>query len=132
MRLKNDMSGFAELFNTVSSFYQQTEGRRVIIFEEKYPGEDVVSDYFVRYLLDAKNVVEYRIANDRNVFLSVLSLAIGPHYFIPGAFWDYENSQRFNLDASTEAIVHNLTLLDEFLHCGHVSEEKGDVRTRDR
>lgn len=116
MQLKNDMASFAELFNTISSFYQSVENRRIVIFEEKYPSKDIESGYFVRYLLDAKHVVEYRIANDRNIFLSVPSLAIGPHYFIPGIFWDYENSQRFNLDASTEAIVHNLKLLDEFLY----------------
>jgi hypothetical protein len=80
------------------------------------PGEDVEKGYFIRFLLDAKYVVEYRIGRDRNFFLSIPSLAIGPHYFPPCDFWDYANSQRFTLEASTEAIVHNLKILDEFLH----------------
>jgi len=109
------MSSFSELFNTISSYYENIDGRKIFIFEEQYPTEDLELGYFIRYLLNAKHVVEYRVKNDRGIFLSVLSLAIGPHYFIPGVFWDYENSQRFNLDASTEAIVHNLKLLDEFL-----------------
>jgi hypothetical protein len=123
VQLKSDMSGFAAMFNGVSSFYKSA-GRRIVIFDEKHPNGDVESGYFIRYLLDAKHVVEYRIANDRNVFLSVLSLAIGPHYFAPGAFWDYENSQRFNLDASTEAIEHNLRLLDEFLYGNGALEKR--------
>jgi hypothetical protein len=116
VQFKNDMSSYDALFNTVSSFYQAIPGRRVVIFETQFPGEDLGEDYFVRYLLDAKHAVEYRIERDRNFLLSVLSLAIGPHYFPPCDFWDYENSQRFKLEASTEAVVHNLTVLDEFLH----------------
>jgi hypothetical protein len=115
VQLRNEMSSFYELFNTVASFYQKSEGRDIVIFEEKYPSEDMDLGYFIRFLLDRKHVVEYRIANDRNIFLSILSLGIGPHYFASVDFWDYENSQRFSLDASTEAIVHNLKLLDEFL-----------------
>jgi hypothetical protein len=114
VQLKNEMDSFDLLFNTVSSFYQKCERRRFLIFEKKYPNEDIESGYFVRYLLDAKHVVEYRITSDRNFFISIPSLAIGPHYFAPMEFWDYQNSERFSLEASTEAIVHNLTLLDEF------------------
>jgi hypothetical protein len=115
MQLKNDMNSFDVLFNTITLFYNRDKGRRVLIFETKVPGEDIDAGYFVRYLLDSKHVVECRIANDRRKFLSIISLVIGPHYFTPADFWDYENSQRFSLDASTEAIEHNLTLLDEFL-----------------
>lgn len=115
MQLRNEMDSFDILFNTVTLFYSRDKGRRVLIFETKVPDEDIDAGYFVRYLLDSKHVVEYRIANDRHIFLSILSLAIGPHYFTPADFWDYENSQRFSLEASTEAIERNLKLLDEFL-----------------
>jgi hypothetical protein len=118
VQLKNDITSFDSLFNAVSYFYRGDESRIILIFEEKYPDKDTDSEYFVRFLLDRKHVVEYRITNDRGLFLSILSLAIGPHYFPPTDFWDYENSQRFNLEASTEAIVHNLKLLDEFLARG--------------
>jgi hypothetical protein len=109
------MASFEGLFNTVTSFYRENGGRKIIVFEEQYPSENLDSGYFVRYLLDRRHVVEYRITNDRDLFLSILSLAIGPHYFPPMDFWDYENSQRFSLEASTEAILYNLKLLDEFL-----------------
>lgn len=109
------MNDFEILYNTITLFYNRDKGRRVVIFETKFPDENIEAGYFVRYLLDSKTVIEYRIARDRCTFLSILSLAIGPHYFTPGDFWDYENSQRFSLEASTDAIEQNLRLLDEFL-----------------
>lgn len=114
MQLKNNASSAEALFNSVSTFYFDG-GRKCVIFENTLPNESVETDYFVRFLLDRKYVVEYRIASDRGRFLSVVSLAIGPEYFSPGDFWDYENAQRFDLEASTDAIPYNLKLLDEFL-----------------
>jgi hypothetical protein len=49
-----------------------------------------------------------------------VSLAIGPHYFAPADFWSYENSKRFKIEASTEAIEHNLKLLDEFFGAANI------------
>lgn len=115
MLLNNDLAGFSELFNTVTSFYTDFGARRFLIFENQMPSEDSDEGYFVRYLLDRRHVCEYRVAHDRGCFLSILSLAIGPHYFPPEDFWSYDNSQRFRLEASTEAVLHNLGLLDEFL-----------------
>lgn len=116
MQLKNEITDFNVLFNTVTRFYHGDD-RKILIFDKKFPDDDVDSGYFIRYLLDRKQVVEYRISKDRGFFLSILSVAIGPHYFTPADFWDYQNSQRFKLEASTDAIVHNLRLLDEFF--GH-------------
>jgi hypothetical protein len=113
--LKNDMQSFDFLFNKISEYYEICKNRKIVIFEERHPSNDVESDYFVRFLLDRKNVVEYRVSFDRGFLVAIVSLAIGPHYFSPGDFWDYENSQRFSLEPSTEAIGFNLKLLDEFL-----------------
>lgn len=114
MLLKNDGASFDALFNAINAFYSEIGNRTVLIFEEQLPSENSETGYFVRFLLDRKQVIEYRIATDRGFFLSILSLAIGPHYFIPGEFWNYEDAQRFSLEPSTEAVVHNLKLLDEF------------------
>jgi hypothetical protein len=114
VQLRNDVSSFDALYNAVSSFYYDRL-RSNLIFESGPPTNDADSGYFVRFLVDRKHVAEYRIASDRGISLSIVSLAIGPHYFSPGDFWDYDNSQRFSLEASTEAVSYNLTLLDEFL-----------------
>jgi hypothetical protein len=113
VQLKDRLSDLDALYNAVTDFYFVTS-RRCLIFESKSPGAEGQGDYFVRFLLDGKHVVEYRIAEDRGTFLSIVSLAIGPHYFSPGDFWDYKNSQRFTLEASTDAVSYNLNLLDEF------------------
>ncbi len=57
------------------------------------------------------------IENDRSPgkFLGGLSLAIGPHFFSPSEFWSFEAYERFDRSATTEAVAHNLRLLDEFL-----------------
>lgn len=115
MQLKNEINSLDPLYNTVAEYYSD-RGRRCLIFDAVLPGESVDSGFYIRFLLDRKHVLEYRMERERGFFLSVVSLAIGPHYFTPGDFWDYENSQRFNLDASTEAIEQNLKLLDEFLY----------------
>jgi hypothetical protein len=114
VQLKNEIESFNELFNTVSLLYSGN-GRKALIFESKFPDEDEDVGYFVRFLLDRKHVVEYRIAKDRGFFLSILSMAIGPHYFTVADVFDYDSLQRFELAASTEAVIHNLKLLDEFL-----------------
>ena len=67
------------------------------------------------FLIDRKHIAKYSIGIDRDTYLGVLLLAIGPHYFSASQFWSYENSQRFTLEASTEGVEKNLRLLDEFL-----------------
>lgn len=113
--LRNDQPSFGLLFNTIGDYYEKNGDRTVYRFENVRPGNDIEANYFVRFLLEKKHVLEYRIVQDRGLFLSVASLAIGPHYFRPAEFWDYKNSERFTLEASTEGIEINLKLLDEFL-----------------
>jgi hypothetical protein len=113
VQLKNNLSSSDALYNYVSTFYFDL-GRKCVIFEHELPSDDVESGYFIRFLLDRRHVIEYKIAVDRGLLLSIVSLAIGPQYFTPGDFWDYKNAQRFSLEASTDAVDCNLKLLDEF------------------
>lgn len=115
MILNNDNQSVDMLFNTIMNFYRTNGNREVLIFESSEIRDNYEIGYFVRFLLEKKYVIEYKISSDRGYLLSILSLAIGPHFFTPGEFWDYKNSQRFMLEASTEAIELNLSLLDEFL-----------------
>ena len=112
VRLNDDMMSFAQLYESVNGFYNAHENRHVSIFADQAPGSS--ERYYVRFLVDRKHVVEYAIVKDRNICLSGLSLGIGPHYFGPADFWSYKDSERFTLEASTEAIARNLALLDEF------------------
>ena len=71
--------------------------------------------HYEHFLLDRKHVFRYGIGKDRRMMLGSLELGIGPHYFSAADFWDEANFKRFSMEASTEAIEHNLGLLDEFL-----------------
>src|ERR1051325_10232828 len=115
VQLKNDLESFDALFNTVSDYYEKNN-RSCVIFETNFLGGDMEPSYFIRFLVDRKNVIEYKVAQDRGMLLSILSLGIGPHYFTPADFWNYEKSKLFKMEASTDAIFFNLSLLDNFLH----------------
>jgi hypothetical protein len=111
---QNYILGLSELFNAISSYY--AERRRVFtIFDNASMSGEPPTGYYVRFLLERKFVVEYKFESDRDTLVGTVSLGIGPAYFMPADFWNYENSQRFSLDESTEAIRHNLGVLDEFL-----------------
>lgn len=113
MQLGNDIGSLKALYEVIYEYYARYEGRFIEIFDDKSPDER--GDYYVRFLLDRKHVVQYSIGPDRGVNLGALTLAIGPHYFRPADFWSYEASARFKIEASTDAVMHNLALLDEFL-----------------
>lgn len=113
MLLNNDFDGFKNLYDSVNSYYKKTGNRHVSIFSDKPPSGD--EPYYVRFLVDRKYVVQYAILRDRGVSLSSLTMAIGPHFFAPADFWSFDNGARFKMDASTDAVAHNLALFDEFI-----------------
>ncbi|MDM0030444.1 hypothetical protein [Variovorax saccharolyticus] len=115
VQLKNDLISRGPLDRTIYSYYKKFGNRCASNFlhtEEK--NGDAFDTYF---LVDRKHVVRYGINLDCNWWTGALSLGIGPHYFGPADFWSYENFQRFSIDATTEAVELNLSLLDEFLGC---------------
>lgn len=113
MMIKNDIDGRNLLRKTISSFYEVNGGRHLYCFRvEKKDGLDWHEEHC---LLDRKHVFSYSIGSDRGIAIGGIALAIGPHYFTPANFWDHENSERFSIESSTEAVEKNLRLLDEFL-----------------
>jgi hypothetical protein len=69
---------------------------------------------FLHFLVDKRHVIRYGFGVDRNVLVGGVEIGIGPHYFGAAAFWSYENSMRFINSLETDAVFHNLRLLDEF------------------
>lgn len=112
MQLKNDLISKNNLDEIICEYYRRVGGRSASNFlrteDEKCLGYDT---YF---LVDRRHVIRYGISEDRGTWLGAVSLAIGPHYFGAADFWSYENFRRFTLEASTEGVVKNLALLDEF------------------
>lgn len=115
MLLRNEAASLDDVDATVFSYYKEHGNRHVSNFLRSENREwDVV---YTHFLVERTRVIRIGILSDRGMFLSSLELAIGPHYFGPADFWSYEASERFKVEASTNAVVHNLALLDEFF--GH-------------
>ncbi len=113
MQLKNDTNGRNLLREVVTGYYEKLGNRTVSCFLRANNPE--WNWYYEHYLIDHKHVIRYGLGEDRHLLIGGVELAIGPHYFAPVDFWDYPNSQRFKIEASTEAVEYNLKLLDEFL-----------------
>lgn len=110
MQLKNDDNGQNTLRTNIIKHYKEKE-----ISISNFLISDENGWHYEYFLLDRKHVFRYGIGEDRRIILGSLELGIGPHYFCPSDFWDYSNSERFSIEASTNAVEQNLKLLDEFL-----------------
>lgn len=116
MQLKNDLESRNLLDETIHGYYEKVGNRHASNFSHTEDKEWNAFDTY--FLIDRKYVIRYGVCQDRGAWLGGLSLGIGPHYFGAADFWSYENSQRFTMEASTEGVVKNLALLDEFLGYG--------------
>ena len=113
MQLKNDLDSKNLLDETIHDYYRKVGGRFASNFLRSEDSTCV--GYATYFLIDRRHVIRYGISQDRGRWLGAVSLAIGPHYFGAADFWSYEASQRFTLEATTEGVIKNLSLLDEFL-----------------
>jgi hypothetical protein len=116
MQISNDFDGYKTLHLTICDYYKKNGSRNLAFFANKTPDGD--GECYIRFLMDRKHVIQCSILTDRGINLTAVLLAIGPHYFTATDFWSYENSRRFKIDASTESVIHNLRLMDEFLGYG--------------
>lgn len=93
--------------------------RKKIDLRHFFDGKTTQNNLEINFLFDRKHVAKYIDCFDRSIYFGVFLLAIGSHYFTPADFFDYPSSERFDRDASTEAVAHNLGLLDDFLKSSH-------------
>lgn len=113
MQIKNDIEGWNLLQSTINQYFKRDEKRTISYFLETKNEE--WGFFYQHFLLDRKHIFRYGIGQDRETWIGGLELAIGPHYFGPADFWSSAASERFQMAASTEAVEHNLRLLNEFL-----------------
>lgn len=112
MRLNNDLDGYKHLHASICDYYKKNGDRHIAFFADKLPRDG--GDLYIRFLMDRKHVLQLSIITDRGINLIGTALAIGPHYFSSADFWSYENYMGFEREASTESVIHNLRLMDEF------------------
>lgn len=112
MQLKNDLSSCNLLDETIRDYYKKNGNREARNF--LYTKDDEWGWYCTHFLIAKKHVIRCGIGRDRGVWVGGVELAIGPHYFDPSAFWSFQDAERFTIESSTEGVVKNLILLDEF------------------
>ncbi|MCW5223538.1 hypothetical protein D8B23_02550 [Verminephrobacter aporrectodeae subsp. tuberculatae] len=67
------------------------------------------------YFVARKYFIKYSIPIDTKNCFAMLSFAIGPNYVPMTWLVTEENESKFRVDNTTEAVVHNLAMLDEYL-----------------
>lgn len=111
MRPNNYLEIRNDLQNTVARYYKMLNREARYFLETENKEWDWT---YLHFLVDKRHVIRYGFGVDRDVLLGGVEIGIGPHYFGAAAFWSYENSTRFINSVDTDAVFHNLRLLDEF------------------
>ncbi len=111
MLLKNDLERCNALREIIKSHYGD---ERPISFHG-YSGVNLAGDSETVFLLDRRHVIKYSMGYDRGGLLGAVAIAIGPIFFSAADFWSYEDSKRFKMEVDSEAVLHNLRMLDIFL-----------------
>lgn len=71
--------------------------------------------YSMKYLIDKKILIRYHIPIDTRNFYACLCLGIGPEYVNMRNLVSEEDQYKFSMESTTEAVFHNLAMLDEYL-----------------
>jgi hypothetical protein len=114
VQLKNDVSGIDQLFNCVYEYY--TNSNREIQFLSSGQigkGGDEGDCYFVNFILDRKYIFRYSIPIAIRT-LAGLWIGVGPEYVSIGWLVHEKFYEQFSGNSTTEAVEHNLKLLDEY------------------
>jgi hypothetical protein len=116
VQLKNDPSGIDDLWNLLKSYYKNNNRDIKYLSSGTFGrGNDEGDHYFVNFLLDRKYVLKYSIPTAIRTF-ALLSLGVGPE-FVPLELLVSEDRMHefnFSMDSTTEAVEHNLALLDKY------------------
>ncbi|WP_265645314.1 hypothetical protein [Verminephrobacter aporrectodeae] len=120
MELKNDPQSHAALDACIDKYYRDKgvpcrpygEG---IVKTSVIDGKVYEDEYERIYFVARKYFINYSIPIDTRNFFAMLSLAIGPNYVPMRWLVTEENKSKFSMDSTTEAVVHNLAMLDEYL-----------------
>jgi hypothetical protein len=113
VQLKNDASSSLELNECVNAYFEK-QNRSCKFLPPKISSEG--EWYALRFLIDRKHVIEYSIPIDRRNYFATLLVGVGPCFVFPIDLMNEEQAKDFNfsMDSTTEAVEHNLVLLDKY------------------
>lgn len=112
MRLRSDKSGLDDLYDVIEQYYQKQK-REIIIVDlgTEGNGADEGSSYYIAFLLDKKNVIKYTMPIAIRTFPWIF-IGTGPLFVSYDKLMPMDIVSKISLDNTTEAIEHNLELLD--------------------
>lgn len=111
MRTNNDIATYNLVHDSVYDYYNLSNRFVANILETH---SENLETTFLHYLVDRVHVIRCGFGIDRNMLIGGVDIGIGPVYVDAADFWSYEDSERFSMDVTQDAIWHNLRLLDEF------------------
>lgn len=120
VELKNDEASRNALTLCIERYYKDQKRvcfrRGGIIIHTSVIDKSIYEDtYSVKYIIDRKYFFRYHIPIDDRNFYAMLEFGIGPEYEEIRSLVSEENQSKFSMDSTTEAVVHNLKMLDEYL-----------------
>jgi hypothetical protein len=83
-------------------------------------GTSYDDEYHRDFFIDRKYFIRYSIPIDTRNFYAMVSLAIGPNYVPLKWLVSDETQSKLSMESTTEGVVHNLIMLDEYLAGGLV------------
>ena len=89
----------------------------VDIFDSNFPSDIKTEAHFLRFLVDRRHVVEYKIHWElpMGVLFPTFSVAVGPAYFYVGLLWPKDSLNKFSLEVDKVNLKRNLNALDELI-----------------
>jgi len=120
MELRNDSQSYAALNACIDRYYRSKGLPCLPIGEVKINTSEIngaiyENDYEQNYFVARKYFIKYSIPIDTRNFYAMLSLGVGPGYVPMKWLVSEENESKFSMESTTEAVVHNLKMLDEYL-----------------
>jgi hypothetical protein len=119
VELKNDAQSRNEMHLCIEQFYRDRNrscfGYGDAVHSSIVDGMNCEETFSMKYLIDKKNFIRYHMPIDTRNFYAYLCLGIGPEYVNMRNLVNEENQSKFSMESTTEAVVHNLAMLDEYL-----------------
>ena len=110
MQINNDQTSKSALITCVMDYYA-TRGRFCSPVGAEFSENE---RYSYDFLIDRKNVIRIHIPIDRRNLYAGVMIGIGPCFVNPVDLMSYADADKFSLNSTTEAIEHNLALLDKY------------------
>ena len=114
MKLDDSIEKLSKLADCVQKYYEDRSRYIRIVHNSSLEPCPLNDKYYVDFLVDRRAVFRYSVGCDERNYFSMVLIGIGPCFVSPMALLDYDDARKFSIEGTTEAVEHNLGLLDLF------------------